>query len=121
VIQAPLLYIGSLPSKGVRDKVIDALNIWLHVPLDSLQTIKKTIHILHTASLMLDDFEDGSNLRRGRPATHTIFGAAQTINTANFQLVRALQEIEKLNNAACQRLFSGEIHSKRRNNVKFEC
>ena len=29
---APYNYLSSLPAKGVRDQVIDALNIWLKVP-----------------------------------------------------------------------------------------
>ena len=52
VIMDPINYLDSLPSKGVRNKVIDALNMWLKVPAKSVETIKTIIAELHHASLM---------------------------------------------------------------------
>jgi geranylgeranyl pyrophosphate synthase len=69
---------------------------------------KKVTDLLHTASLMLDDLQDGSNLRRGKPSTHTIFGAGPTVNSAFFQFVLAVKEIEKLNNAKCREVLLGK-------------
>ncbi|KAG6008147.1 hypothetical protein E4U21_004904 [Claviceps maximensis] len=91
-IDAPAQYISSMPSKGIRSVLIDALNVWLHVPQAALKTISSVVNTLHTASLILDDVEDNSPLRRGFPAAHTIFGPAQSINSANFMFVRAVQE-----------------------------
>jgi geranylgeranyl pyrophosphate synthase len=108
VIEAPAKYIQSMPSKGVRSKVIDGLNLWLKVPPEALRVVKKVTDLLHTASLMLDDFQDGSNLRRGKPSTHTIFGAGPTVNSAFFQFVLAVKEIEKLNNAKCREVLLGK-------------
>ncbi len=56
----------------------------------------------------LDDFEDSSPLRRGKPSTHTIFGAAQTVNSANYQIIEALNEVRKLNDPGCIGIFIGE-------------
>lgn len=94
--QAPFNYITSLPSKGVRDIFIDALNIWLDVPEPIVSRIKSLGSRLHAASLMLDDIEDGSNLRRGQPATHTIFGIAQTINSGCYEILQAVNEARQL-------------------------
>jgi geranylgeranyl pyrophosphate synthase len=107
VIEAPARYVSSLPSKGVRSKIIDCLNLWLKVPDESLRIVKDTTDLLHTASLMLDDFQDGSDLRRGRPSAHTIFGAGPTVNSAFFQFVLAVKEIEKLNNSQCRHILLG--------------
>ncbi|KFY61294.1 hypothetical protein V496_05077 [Pseudogymnoascus sp. VKM F-4515 (FW-2607)] len=52
--------------------------------------------MLHTASLLVDDVEDSSLLRRGLPVAHSIFGTAQTINSANYVYFLALQELFKL-------------------------
>lgn len=95
---APINYINSLPSKGVRSILIDALNQWFKVPPDSLRTISDMVNQLHNASLILDDVEDNSPLRRGSPAAHTIFGAAQCINSANLMYVHAAQQARKLKN-----------------------
>lgn len=98
-LEAPSAYVASLPSKGVRATLIESLNCWLDVPVKSLKVIEVVITLLHDASLILDDIEDNSPLRRGKAATHTIFGPAQSINSANFMYVKATQQVRKgLNN-----------------------
>ncbi|KAI1818647.1 isoprenoid synthase domain-containing protein [Poronia punctata] len=92
LVDTPFEYITSLPSKGVRDTFIDALNIWLDVPEQTVTKIKQVSNKLHSASLMLDDIEDNSELRRSKPATHTVYGVAQTINSANYAIVKAAKE-----------------------------
>lgn len=51
-------------------------------------------------SSRIDDVEDNSNLRRGEPVAHNIFGVAQTINSANYVYFLAMQEITKLGNCS---------------------
>ncbi|KAH6844759.1 putative geranylgeranyl diphosphate synthase [Chaetomium sp. MPI-CAGE-AT-0009] len=111
IIQAPYDYLSSLPSKGTREKAIDALNVWFQVPADKLERIKQVTKILHSASLMLDDLEDGSHLRRGKPSTHTIFGAGQTVNAANYQILRALEEVQKLGSPKSIGIYAEELKS----------
>ena len=41
----------------------------------------------------VDDIEDDSQLRRGHPVAHKIYGIAQTINTANYVYFLAYQEL----------------------------
>lgn len=38
--------------------------------------------VVHNGTLMADDVEDGSKLRRGKPCTHILFGTDVAINTA---------------------------------------
>ncbi|WP_243310261.1 polyprenyl synthetase family protein [Fundidesulfovibrio agrisoli] len=38
-----------------------------------------SLEVLHSATLLHDDVLDGSELRRGRPAAHTLFGVGQSI------------------------------------------
>jgi len=52
--------------------------------------------MLHTSSLLMDDVEDSSVLRRGQPVAHLIYGVPQTINTANYVYFLAYQELLKL-------------------------
>ncbi|KAI3395455.1 hypothetical protein diail_1318 [Diaporthe ilicicola] len=91
-LDAPLLYLASMPSKGVRGVLIEALNTWLGVPAAAIGAITSVIDSLHGASLILDDLEDNSPLRRGLPSVHTIYGPAQAINSANAMFVRAVSE-----------------------------
>ncbi|KAL6231532.1 hypothetical protein BDW75DRAFT_233541 [Aspergillus navahoensis] len=109
ICDAPYEYIDSLPSKKARNKLLDALNHWLEVPERSVQRIKDIIHMLHNSSLMLDDIEDSSALRRGKPATHTLYGISQTINSANFVYVKTVGEVSHLFNPKCMDIFIDEL------------
>ncbi|CAO3675957.1 unnamed protein product [Rhizopus stolonifer] len=65
--------------------------------------------MLHTASLMIDDVQDNSNLRRGVPVAHHIYGIPQTINTANYVYFLALQDILKLNIPEMVTVYTEEL------------
>ncbi|KAJ5171473.1 Terpenoid synthase [Penicillium coprophilum] len=93
---APARYIESLSSKNTVSKLADAFNVWMHVSPKPLAAIKDAINDLHNSSLILDDVQDNSPLRRERTATHLIFGAAQTINSATYMVVRAAKIIDAL-------------------------
>ncbi|KAL6232167.1 isoprenoid synthase domain-containing protein [Aspergillus navahoensis] len=108
-VLAPYQYIASLPSKNIREKFIDALNLWLQVPRPALASIKRIIGLLHHSSLMLDDIEDNSTLRRGRPCTHVLFGPAQTINSANYVFVSAFAELQNLSSPEAAAIFMREV------------
>ncbi|KFX89132.1 hypothetical protein O988_08748 [Pseudogymnoascus sp. VKM F-3808] len=90
---APQRYIQSLPSKNIRSKLVDAFNIWFQLPEDLIDTIKGIIDDLHNATLMLDDIQDESILRRGSSAAHCIFGPAQCINSSTYMVVQAAGRI----------------------------
>ncbi|OJJ87098.1 uncharacterized protein ASPGLDRAFT_23142 [Aspergillus glaucus CBS 516.65] len=92
IVDSPSHYIDSKPSKGIRERTIDAINLWLQVPEQDLAVIKNVCRLLHGASLMLDDIEDSSKFRRGQVSTHTVFGSAQTINSAGYRVNEALKE-----------------------------
>jgi hypothetical protein len=93
----------------MRHAAIDALNVWYEVPERSAKHIRSVLHGLHTSSLMLDDIEDDSPLRRGKPATHCVFGAAQTINSANFQFVEMLDVVRRELGSECLGIYAEEL------------
>ncbi|CAK5274238.1 unnamed protein product [Mycena citricolor] len=89
----PYTYITSNPGKDIRTRLLTAFNAWINVPESQLDQISKVISMLHNASLMVDDIEDDSQLRRGIPVTHKIYGVPQTINTANYVYFLAYQNM----------------------------
>ncbi|KAH9990889.1 terpenoid synthase [Xylariaceae sp. FL0662B] len=107
----PYRYVSSLPSKGVRDMAIDGLNLWLRVSPQSTAVIRGVIKTIHNSSIMLDDLQDGSQLRRGSPSAHVVFGTAQTINSATFQYVQAIAALRRLANPLCLDIFIDEMRS----------
>lgn len=109
IVLGPYDYLFAHPGKDIRTQLISAFNEWLEVPPASLEIISKVIGMLHTASLLVDDVEDGSLLRRGLPVTHSIFGTAQTINSANYVYFLALQELAKLENPKAINIYTEEL------------
>ncbi|KAJ7155536.1 isoprenoid synthase domain-containing protein [Mycena crocata] len=95
-ILEPYTYIASNAGKNFRGRLIESFNEWLQVPPDTLASISKIIDILHTASLMIDDIEDDSQLRRGKPVAHKIYGIPQTLNAANYMYFLAFEELSRI-------------------------
>lgn len=109
ILLEPFQYLLSNPGKDVRSKMIEAFDAWLKVPEKELSLITRVIGMLHSASLLIDDVEDDSVLRRGVPCAHHIYGVAQTINCANYVYFLALSEISKLNNPKMVTIYTEEL------------
>lgn len=105
ILLGPFDYLESLPGKNMRSQFIQAFNTWLQVPTEHLKIVEKVISMLHTASLLVDDIEDSSVLRRGQPVAHSIFGVAQTFNSGNYVYFLALREIQKLNSPRATEIY----------------
>lgn len=56
----------------------------------------------------MDDVEDNSELRRGIPVAHQVYGTPQTINTANYVYFLAIQELLELARHLAQRRVGAE-------------
>lgn len=109
VLLGPYDYLDQQPGKDMRTQFIKAFNVWLEVPADRLAVIAKVVRMLHTSSLLVDDIEDSSALRRGVPVAHSIFGVAQTFNSANYVYFLALREIQKLHSPRAMDVFTEEL------------
>ncbi|KAI1806061.1 isoprenoid synthase domain-containing protein [Daldinia bambusicola] len=109
VLMGPFDYLFAHPGKDFRTLMVNSFNALLEVPQESLDVITKVVGMLHTASLLVDDVEDSSLLRRGLPVAHSIFGTAQTINSANYVYFCALQELQKLKNPKAISVYTEEL------------
>ncbi|KAJ1819220.1 hypothetical protein LPJ56_001628 [Coemansia sp. RSA 2599] len=106
---APYKYLCQVPGKEIRTLMINAFNDWLNLDSAQLTSISNIIRKLHTSSLMIDDVEDNSDLRRGIPVTHKIYGVPMTINTANYMYFIALQDVLAMKNAPLVDIFTEEL------------
>lgn len=109
VVTGPFDYLYNHPGKDFRAQLIKAFDAWLEVPRESLDIITRVVGLLHTASLLVDDVEDNSRLRRGIPVAHSIFGVPQAINSSNYIYFCALQEVQKLRNPRAIAVFTEEL------------
>lgn len=83
------------PKKAFRYELIEigyqiaaeALNLQSNVHESDKQTLSLFSHIielLHSGSLIVDDIEDGSQMRRGKQALHKIYGVPIALNAGNW-------------------------------------
>ncbi|KAI4275931.1 MAG: hypothetical protein LQ337_002846 [Flavoplaca oasis] len=117
----PYEYLASQPGKDIRKQLLAACNVWLQIDETALSTIGRCISKLHNASLLarkgrklmrerVDDIQDNSSLRRGQPAAHTVYGIAQTINSANHAYFLAQRELLQLGEASTMvKIFNEEL------------
>ena len=62
------------------------------------------IELLHVGSLIIDDIEDDSRLRRGRPALHRLHGLPLALNTGNWLYFLAMAVLARSQQAPDVRL-----------------
>ncbi|XP_043252452.1 geranylgeranyl pyrophosphate synthase-like [Colletes gigas] len=109
IILQPFSYILQVPGKQIRTKLARAFNYWLKIPHDKLLAIRDIIQILHTSSLLIDDIEDNSVLRRGIPVAHNIYGIASTINAADYGMFIALEKVLALKHSEGTQVYVEQL------------
>eukprot|EP00698_Gefionella_okellyi_P015119 TRINITY_DN4243_c0_g1_i1.p1 TRINITY_DN4243_c0_g1~~TRINITY_DN4243_c0_g1_i1.p1 ORF type:complete len:337 (-),score=51.88 TRINITY_DN4243_c0_g1_i1:25-945(-) len=109
ILLEPYDYISKIKGKEIRPQLIEAFNHWIKAPQERVDCIKQIVQKLHNASLLIDDIEDNSRLRRGQPAAHKIYGEATVINTGNFVYFLALQDTLALEKPEAVKVFSDEM------------
>ncbi|RLU18717.1 hypothetical protein DMN91_009074 [Ooceraea biroi] len=96
----PVNYILQVPGKQIRQKLVQAFNYWLKIPDDKIQTIEEIVEMCHNSSLLIDDIQDNSVLRRSIPVAHSIYGIPAVINTANYIIFITLERAISLQHPA---------------------
>lgn len=95
-VTQPYDYLLEIPgnNNNIRYKFLVAFNEkFFHIEHKQiLLEIGDIIGIFHNASLLIDDIEDDSTLRRGQPCAHTVFGVPSTLNSGNYMYFVALQK-----------------------------
>ena len=105
ILLEPFTYLLRKKGKDIRPKLLKAFNVWLKVPNEKVKLIGDIIQMLHNSSLLVDDIQDNSVLRRGNPCAHKIYGVALTINSANYVYFIGLEKILELNNPEAVHIF----------------
>ena len=89
--------------------MVDAFQLWLNIPESKAAQIKRIVGSLHDASLLIDDIEDNSEMRRGLPVAHAIYGLSTTLNCANYVYFMALQQCNELRNSKAMDIYVKEM------------
>ena len=75
--------------KMFRPIMILSLAETLDLDARNVQPWAEACEILHNATLIHDDIQDGDEVRRGRPSLWKIFGKSQALNTGDYLLMTA--------------------------------
>lgn len=76
---------------------------------EDLHTLAASLEFLHSATLMHDDILDNAELRRGRPAAHTLFGLTQTVLGGDVLLALANEIVARTGDPALTACISRAI------------
>ncbi|XP_039994759.1 geranylgeranyl pyrophosphate synthase isoform X2 [Xiphias gladius] len=77
--------------------------------LAPLSVIIEVTEMLHNASLLIDDIEDSSKLRRGFPVAHSIYGIPSVINSANYVYFLGLEKVLTLEHPEAVKVFTRQL------------
>ena len=105
----PYSHIVRVSGKNIRQKLIHGFNQWMNVGEDKIAAIEEIVNMLHNASLLIDDIEDSSKLRRGQPCAHLIYGTPSVINSANYVMFIGLEKALELGHPAAVSVFSQQM------------
>ena len=109
ILREPYEYITQVPGKDVRGKLIAAFDHWLSIPGDKLKIISSVTKMLHNASLLIDDIEDNSKLRRGIPVAHAVYGVPSTINCANYVYFECMEAVMSMEHPGAGKAFTEQL------------
>ncbi|XP_069461126.1 geranylgeranyl pyrophosphate synthase-like [Ambystoma mexicanum] len=98
-------YFSEKLGKNVMTKSVKAFNYWLNVPDEKTQIITKVTEMIQNGSLMIDDIQDNSKLRKGFPVAHSVYGIAAVINAANYAYLLSIQKILTLCHPDAMKVF----------------
>jgi geranylgeranyl diphosphate synthase type 3 len=95
ILTEPVKYYNDLKGKNIRKYISSILGNFLGVDTKDVQNVDEIISIVHNASLVIDDIQDNSFLRRNQPCAHIKYGVPLSINAAYLCIFKILHEVFK--------------------------
>lgn len=92
-IAEPVIYYYNIKGKDIRKQLGTILGILFHIPQGEIEKANDIIDILHNTSLVIDDIQDNSDIRRNMPSAHKVYGIPHSISGAYLTLFRLIHEI----------------------------
>jgi geranylgeranyl diphosphate synthase, type I len=86
--------------KRIRARMALASADALGVPTAAGKSWAAAVELLHNATLVHDDLQDGDTVRRGRPTTWAVHGAAQAINCGDLMLMAPTLAVDQAKGVA---------------------
>ncbi|NJL24884.1 MAG: polyprenyl synthetase family protein [Calothrix sp. SM1_5_4] len=84
------------PRKNVRGRLVNLGFRIAGAPAELVEPAVEALEFLHAGSLVVDDIQDGSRYRRGRPSLHDLYGMPVALNAGNWLYFLPFRRIENL-------------------------
>jgi len=95
ILLEPVNYYKNLKGKNIRKIISDLFAKLLGVNSQNIELINNVINNFHNASLVIDDIEDNSLLRRNETCAHIKYGIPLSINAGYFSIFKSLSQISE--------------------------
>ncbi len=92
----PLNHVLATDGKRLRAELIELSYRMAGGSGDAPLGLIEFVELLHAGTLVIDDIEDGSTMRRGQPTLHEVVGTPLAINTGNWMYFSALEKLQGL-------------------------
>ena len=95
ILLQPVKYYNELKGKNIRKSICNMLGLYLGVDKKDIDNVDEIIQFVHNASLVIDDIQDNSLLRRNKDCAHIVYGIPITINAGYLAIFKLLNELNK--------------------------
>ena len=91
----PVVYYYNIKGNDIRTSFCHYLGNLCGIDQKEINDVSELVTLLHNATLVVDDIQDNSQLRRNKMCAHLKYGTAITINSGYLTIFRLLMEIDK--------------------------
>jgi len=95
ILIEPVKYYKELKGKDIRTFLCQNIGEKLSIPQNDIDKISDFINTIHNASLVIDDIQDNSNLRRNKESAHIKYGIPMALNSGYFTIFNVLNSLNK--------------------------
>ena len=95
ILLEPVNYYKKLKGKNIRNILSNTLGNLLGVNSENIELINSIVNNCHNASLVIDDIEDNSLLRRNETCAHIVYGIPLSLNAGYFSMLKSLTQISE--------------------------
>jgi geranylgeranyl diphosphate synthase type 3 len=95
ILSLPVQYYIDMKGKNIRKSIINIIGLYLGIDQKDIDNIDKMINIVHNASLVVDDIQDNSIIRRNQDCAHIKYGLPLSINASYLCVFKVLNDLCK--------------------------
>ena len=91
----PIIYYKNLAGKNMRKLLTNNIGDKFNIPAILIEITYDFIDDLHNASLVIDDIQDGSTLRRNNKTSHLKFGIPMSIGASSLYIFKRIKDFKR--------------------------